>query len=152
MSGTEPNLMEIPGSAFTKRPAPPELLGRSFCYGCAWRTWDNQSKMCAKLRTLPYFFFLDDIFARQNRFCSLWTGCRRINASALRPRYQFFTFTKLLYFPQLFNWKSADFATNLPQGVSPQNCHLINDFWKTSIGIIVPIEAFFYLIQPTLHT
>ena len=29
------NLMEIPGSAFTKRPAPPELLGRSFCYGCA---------------------------------------------------------------------------------------------------------------------
>ena len=45
--------MEVPGSAFTKRPAPPELLGRSFCYGCACSTWDNQSKMCAKFRTLP---------------------------------------------------------------------------------------------------
>ena len=32
---TRCNLMEVPGSAFTKRPAPPELLGRSFCYGCA---------------------------------------------------------------------------------------------------------------------
>ena len=32
------NLMEVPGSAFTKRPAPPELLGRSFCSGYAWCT------------------------------------------------------------------------------------------------------------------
>jgi len=45
--------MEVTGSACTKRPAPPELLRRSFCYGCALSTWDNQSKMCAKYRTLP---------------------------------------------------------------------------------------------------
>ena len=40
----------------------------------------------------------------------------------------FYIFFILPYFLQFFNWKSADFATNFPQGVSPQNCHLINDF------------------------
>ena len=58
---TRCNLMEVPGSACTKRPAPPELLGRSFCYGCAWSTWDNQSKMCAKYRTLPLHIFISVI-------------------------------------------------------------------------------------------
>jgi len=32
---TRCNLMEVSGSACTKRPAPPELLRRSFCYGYA---------------------------------------------------------------------------------------------------------------------
>ena len=32
----------------------------------------------------------------------------------------FFTISIFLYFTQFFNWKSADVATNLPQGVLPQ--------------------------------